>query len=557
MKCTRIFGLAVVMLLPTLAMTQTADIILINGNVITVDKRKPRAEAIAIQGDRILAVGSNEEIKRLRENRTQMIDLHGKTVIPGMVDGHLHFVGLGADRNSSLDLGAAKSEADVAAQVRRAPGRVKPGEWITGGVWHTGNWDREQWPTKESLDQAAPNNPVLLRGMHGHASWVNSKALEMAGITKNTPDPPGGKILHDNKTGEPIGILIENAQALVRSKIPESGREPLKERIKKSVQLALSYGFVGAHDMGTSLQNVEAYKELIDAGEFPFRINAIPRVWNSGAILDEILQSGPIVGYGNNRLTMRGVKLSIDGALGSRGAAMMQPYEDEPHNMGVIRVPYEQIYFILEKSMKAGFNVALHAIGDRGNQMALDAVEQVLRTVPVQDHRIRVEHAQVVRLEDLPRFAKLGILASVQWIHCTLDKPWAEKRIGSERVRGAYAWRTLLNHGTRLVGSSDEGAKTFSPFMGIFAAVTRQDENGQPHGGWYPDQKLTRYEALKSYTLDAAYASFEEDVLGSITRGKYADLVVLSKDIMTVPALEILQTKALMTIVGGKIVFER
>lgn len=557
MKCKHIFGLAAVLFLPTLALAQTADIIFINGNVITVDERKPQAEAIAIQGQRILAVGSNEEIKYLRESRTQVVDLQGKTVIPGMVDGHLHFVGLGSGRGSSLDLGAAKSEVDVARQVRRASGRVKPEEWITGGVWHTGNWDREQWPTKESLDQAAPNNPVLLRGMHGHASWVNSKALEMAGITKNTPDPPGGKILHDNKTGEPTGILIENAQALVRSKIPESGREPLKERIKKSVQLALSYGFVGAHDMGTSLQNVEAYKELIDAGEFPFRINAIPRVWNSGTILDEILQRGPIVGYGNNRLTMRGVKLSIDGALGSRGAAMMQPYEDEPYNMGVIRVPYEQIYFILEKSLQAGFNVALHAIGDRGNQMALDAVEQALRAVPVQDHRIRVEHAQVVRLEDLPRFAKLGILASVQWIHCTLDMPWAEKRIGSERVRGAYAWRTLLNHGTRLVGSSDEGAKTFSPFMGIFAAVTRQDENGRPQGGWYPDQKLTRYEALKSYTLDAAYASFEEDVLGSITPGKYADLVVLSKDIMTVPALEILQTQALMTMVGGKIVFER
>ncbi|MFQ5816395.1 MAG: amidohydrolase [Terriglobia bacterium] len=557
MKCTRILGLAVVLLLPTQALAQTADIILINGNVITVDERKPRAEAIAIQGERILAAGSNEEIKHLRESRTHVVDLQGKTVIPGMVDGHLHFVGLGSDRGASLDLSEARSEADVAAQVRRALGRVKRGEWITGGDWHTGNWDREQWPTKGSLDQAAPNNPVLLRGMHGHASWVNSKALEMAGITKNTPDPPGGKILRDDKTGEASGILIENAQALVRNKIPETSREPLKERIKKSIRLALSYGFVGAHDMGTSLQTVEAYKELIDVGEFPFRINAIPRVRNSGALLDEILKRGPLVGYGNHRLTMRGVKLSIDGALGSRGAAMMLPYEDEPHNLGVIRVPYEQLYFILEKSLKAGFNVAIHAIGDRGNQMALDAVEQALLGVPVQDHRIRVEHAQVVQLEDLPRFARLGILASVQWIHCTLDMPWAEKRIGSERIRGAYAWRTLLNHGARLVGGSDEGAKTFSPFMGIFAAVTRQDEKGWPQGGWYPDQKLTRYEALKSYTLDAAYASFEEDVLGSITPGKYADVVVLSKDIMTVPAPEILQTQVLMTMVGGKIVFER
>ena len=557
MKCTRILGLAVVLLLPAGTLAQTADIILINGNVITVDERKPRAEAVAIQGERILAVGSIEEIKRLREDRTQVVDLQGKTVIPGMVDGHLHFAGLGSGRGGSLDLGNAKSEADVASQVRRAAGRAKPGDWITGGVWHTGNWDREEWPAKESLDRAAPDNPVLLGGMHGHASWANSMAFEMAGITRNTPDPPGGKILRDEETDEPTGILIENAQALVRNKIPQTSREPLKERILKSVRLALSYGFVGAHDMGTSLQTVDAYKELIDAGNFPFRINAIPRVWNSGPLLDEILKRGPIAGYGEHRLTMRGVKLSIDGALGSRGAALMLPYQDEPDNLGVIRVPYEEIYFILEKSLGAGFNVALHAIGDRGNQMALDAVEQALGSVPVQDHRIRVEHAQVVRLEDLPRFARLGILASVQWIHCTLDMPWAEKRIGSQRIRGAYAWRTLLNHGTRLVGSSDEGARTFSPFMGIFAAVTRQDEKGWPAGGWYPGQKLTRYEALKSYTLDAAFASFEEDVLGSITPGKYADLVVLSKDIMTVPAPEILQTQALMTMVSGKIVFER
>jgi predicted amidohydrolase YtcJ len=258
----------------------------------------------------------------------------------------------------------------------------------------------------------------------------------------------------------------------------------LKERIKKSVQLALSYGFSGAHDIGTSLEAVDAYKELIDAGEFPFRINAVPRVWNAGALLDQILKRGPIIGYGQHRLTMRGVKLSIDGALGSRGSALMMPYEDEPGNIGVIRVPYDQIYFILEKSLRAKFNVALHAIGDRGNQMALDAVEQALLRVPVPDHRIRIEHAQVVRPQDLPRFAKLGLIASIQWIHCTLDLPWAEKRVGPERIRGAYAWRTLLNYGTRVVGGSDEGARTFSPLMGIHAAITRQDASGQPAGGY-------------------------------------------------------------------------
>ena len=555
MNFVRIAGLLAALLLPGAAAAQTADLILINGNIVTVDERQPSAQAVAIAGERILAVGSNEEIQRLRRGSTRVIDLAGKTVVPGLVDGHLHFVGLGSARGTSLDLNDARSEAEVAAMVRRAAARAQAGEWITGGDWHTGNWEREQWPSKASLDQAAPNHPVLLSGMHGHASWVNSRALEIADITRSTPDPPGGKILRDDK-GEPNGILIENAQALVRSRVPASSRVPLTERIRQSVQLSLSFGFTGAHDIGTSLETVDAYKQLINAGDFPFRINAVPRVWNAGPQLDEILARGVIAGYGGNRLTMRGVKLSIDGALGARGAALMAPYSDEPHNIGVIRVPYDQIYFILEKSLKAEFNAALHAIGDRGNQMALDAVEEALRSNPVRDHRIRVEHAQIVRPQDLPRFAQLGIIASVQWMHCTLDMPWAEKRVG-DRVRSGYAWRTLLNHGTRLLGGSDEGARTFSPFMGIHAAVTRQDAKGWPAGGWYPEQRLTRMEALKSYTLDAAYASFEEDVLGSITPGKYADMVVLSKDIMTIPAPEILETQAVMTIVAGKIAFER
>ncbi|MCI0488145.1 MAG: amidohydrolase [Blastocatellia bacterium] len=557
MRFKLILALVAVALIPVQALAQTADTILINGNIITVDERKPKAVAVAIEGGRILAVGSNEEINRLRNSRTRVIDLRGKTVIPGLIDGHLHFVGLGAGRGSSLELGEAKSEADVAAQVRRAVARAKPGEWITGDNWHTGNWDRETWPTKKSLDEAAPNNPVLLRGMHGHASWANSKAFEITGINRTTPDPLGGKILRDDETREATGILIENAQALVRDKITGLADAPIKEQIKKSVQLALSYGFVGAHDMGTTLEAVAAYKELIDAGEFPFRMNAIPRVVNAGALLDQILQRGVMAGYGDHRLTVRGVKVSIDGALGSRGAALMSPYEDEPHNIGVIRVPYDQLYFIVEKSLKAGFNVAIHAIGDRGNQMALDSVEEALRRVPTEGHRIRIEHAQVVRREDLSRFGELGLLASVQWMHCTLDMPWAEKRVGRERIRSSYAWRTLLNHGTRLVGGSDEGAATFSPFMGIHAAVTRQDSKGWPEGGWYSEQALTRYEALKSYTLDAAYASFEEAVMGSITPGKLADIVVISKDIMTVPAAEILQTQVVMTMVGGRVVFER
>ena len=536
---------------------QTADIVFINGNVITVDERNPRAEAVAVEGDRILAVGSNQEIEALRTAHTRVIDLEGKTLVPGLVDGHLHFAGLAADRGNALDLADAGSEAEAAELVRRLARRMEPGQWITGSGWHTGNWPGEAWPIKATLDDAAPNNPVFLGGMHSHASWANSLALEAAKLDAGKPDPPGGKLMRDDATGELTGVLIEDAQRILRSIVPAAARESLKDRIRKSVRLSLSYGFTGAHDMGTNLPTVQAYKELINESDFPFRINAIPRVLNAGEILDQILAEGPLVGYGDHRLTVRGVKVSIDGALGARGAALMKPYSDEPGNIGVIRVPYDQLYYIVERFLTAGFNVAIHAIGDRGNRLALEAVEQALSIHPVADHRIRIEHAQIVQLEDLPRFAELDVLASMQWMHATLDMPWAEARVGPERIRGGYAWRTLLNSGARLVGGSDEGARRFSPFMGIHAAVTRQNASGLPDTGWYPDQKLTRYEALKSYTLDAAYASFEEDVLGSLTPGKYADLVVLSKDIMTVPPSQILETEALLTMVGGEIVFAR
>lgn len=540
-----------------LAGAQTADVAIVNANVVTMDERNPRAEAIAIQGDRFLAVGGREAIAPLIVETTRAIDARGRTIVPGLVDGHLHFPGLGADRGNALDLSEAKSEAEAAQMVARLARRVDPGVWITGDGWHTGNWVGEPWPTRASLDAAAPNNPVFLGGMHGHASWANTRALELAGLTAATPDPSGGKLMRDAATGELTGVLIEDAQRIIRAILPPSSRESLEERIQKSVRLSLSYGFTGAHDMGTSMEAVRAYRRLIDRGEFPFRINAIPRVLDAGERLDEILGEGRIVGYGEHKLTMRGVKVSIDGALGARGAALFRAYSDNPENVGVIRVPYDQLYFIVEKSLRAGFNTAIHAIGDRGNQMALDAVEEALQVVPTRDHRIRVEHAQIVRPRDLPRFGRLGVLASVQWMHCTLDMPWAEARIGPERIEGGYAWRTLLNTGARLVGGSDEGAATFSPFMGIHAAVTRQDREGKPEGGWRAEHKLTRHEALRSYTMDAAYASFEEEVLGSIAVGKYADLVMLSKDIMTIPAEEILTTEAMMTMVGGEVAFER
>ncbi len=530
-----------------------AETLLVNGNIVTMDVERPSAESIAIAGDRIVGVGSMADLQVLLGPETRVIDLGGQTVVPGLVDGHLHFANLGSG-GQTLDLGEARSEAEAAELVRRRAARTEPGVWITGNNWHTGNWETEAWPTRRSLDEAAPDNPVVLRGMHGHASWANTPALAAAGVVASTPDPLGGKVLKDAETGYPTGVLIENAQALVRP--PASDEEPLTERVKKSVALALSYGFTGAHDMGTNLETVEAYRELIGLGEFPFRINAYPRAVNAGEEFMRIVMSEPYFDP-SFKLQMRGIKVSIDGALGSRGAAMMRPYADEPDNIGVIRVPYDQLYFIVERSLRRGWTLAIHAIGDRGNQMALDAVEQALARVPTEDHRIRIEHAQVLRPEDVPRFARLGVITSWQWMHATLDMPWAETRIGPERLETSYAWRTLMDTGARLVGGSDEGAQTFSPFMGIHAAVTRQDRDGNPQGGWYPDQRLTREEALRSYTVDPAYVAFLEDDLGSLTVGKLADLVVLSKDIMTVPDEEILSIEAVMTMVGGQVVFER
>jgi predicted amidohydrolase YtcJ len=533
-----------------------ADLILLNGNVITVDDQQPQAQAVAIEEGLILAVGGNNDIEQYRGEETIVLDLEGKTVVPGLVDAHLHFPNIGADSSQLVELDDTRSLDEALAVVQRRARDLPPGEWLTGSGWHLGNWGTNSWPTAADLDRVVPNNPVAFVGMHSHTSWLNTMALEAANITSNRPDPDDGIIQRD-ESGAPTGILIENAQWIVREVIPARQQEPLTERIKKSIALAHSYGFTGTHDIGTSLEAVDAYRQLIAAGEMPFRVNAVVRIWNTGAVLDSLLARGPVIAEGDHRLTARSIKMSIDGALGARGAAMLAPYSDEPEATGVIRVQPDTLYAILMRALPNGFTAAMHAIGDRGNRIVLDAVGRVLRENPVADHRMRVEHAQIMALEDIPRFAEFDLIASFQWIHATLDMPWAEDRVGPERILGAYAWRTFLEHGIRIVGGSDEGARTFSPFTGIHAAVTRQDRDGNPSGGWHPSQRLTRLEALKSYTLDAAYTSFEEDVLGSITPSKFADLTVLSNDIMSIPAAEILETQAVMTIVGGEIVFDR
>ena len=406
-------------------------------------------------------------------------------------------------------------------------------------------------PRAEAI--AVRDGRILFVGSTAHVSALKGPATKVVNLQERTVVPGfvDGHTHFDRLTDtEPVDLRGGEVEPAGRSTVS------LTDRIQKSVQLALSYGVTGAHDMGTSLEAIEAYKSLIAAGQFPFRINAYPRAVNSGAALDRILAAGRYEDR-DMRLQVRGVNISIDGSLGARSAALFAPYSDDPSKLGVIHLPYEELYLILEKSLKAGFTAAIDATGDRANQTALDAIEQALKRAPVKDHHIRIEHAEVLRLTDVPRFAELAVLASWQWIHCTLDMPWAEKRLGAERMTTAYAWRTLMATGARVVGGSDEGAKAFSPFMAIHAAVTRQDAKGNPRDGWYPAQRLTREEALRSYTTDPAFAAFQEVRMGILAPGKVADVAVLSRDIMTIPVDDILRTEAVLTMVGGQIVFER
>jgi predicted amidohydrolase YtcJ len=418
---------------------------------------------------------------------------------------------------------------------------------LVSGRVHTLDPDR---PRAEAV--AVRDGRILFVGSTAHVSALKGPATRVINLQDMTVVP--GFVdghLH-------LARLVETGPIDLRESEtePVETSTPLIERIEKSVQLALSYGVTGAHDVGTSLEAIDAYKSLIAAGKFPFRVNAYPRVVNSGAMLERILGAGRYQDA-NMRLQVRGISVSLDGALGARQAALLAPYSDDPSTVGAVRVPPEGLDPILEKSLKAGFTAAIHAIGDRANQMALDAVEKALRQVPAKDHRIRIEHAEVLQPADVPRFADLGVLVSWQWIHAPLDMPWAEKRLGSQRMPTAYAWRTVMSTGARVIGGSDEGAKTFSPFMAIHAAVTRQDAKGTPRDGGYPAQKLTREEALRSYTTDPAFAAFQEVRMGVIAPGKFADLAVISRDIMTIPVEDILRTEAMLTMVAGQIVFER
>lgn len=534
----------------------TSDLILTNGRIYTVDQTRPIVSALAVRGGRVVFVGSDAEARATARGGARVIDLRGNTVIPGIVDAHAHLLGLGTSLRR-VNLAGSASYEEVIERVTAWARKAKPGEWILGRGWDQTRWPTTAFPTHDALSRALPDNPVVLTRVDGHALLANAKAMELARVNAQTADPSGGRIMR-SPSGAPSGVFVDNAQDLIRRVVPSSSRDEKRKAILAAIDECNRWGLVGVHDAGADASTVAIYEELARAGSYNLRNYVM--LSDPGdvpaALRNPYLRRGPQNGLYGGHLWIRAVKLYSDGALGSRGAALLAPYADEPSNSGLLVSKPEHIRAMAEMALRRGFQVNVHAIGDRGNRIALDAFEAALRTVPTANHRFRVEHAQVISPEDIPRFARLGVIPSMQATHQTSDMRWAEARVGPQRIRGGYAWRSLLNTGVVIPSGTDFPVEEVNPLLTFHAAVTRQDAANSPPGGWYPDQKMTREEALQSMTIWPAFAGFQEAVMGSLTPGKYADFVILDRDIMRVPETEILSTRVLSTWIGGKRVYE-
>jgi hypothetical protein len=521
-----------------------ADLAVTGARIYTVNPADPTASAMAVKAGKILAVGA--DVTPFVGPATRKIDARGATILPGLIDSHGHMSSLG-ESLEVLDLRATRSEEEIADLVRKAALGRKPGEWIRGRSWDQNNWPGRQFPTEASISAAAPDNPVYLTRVDGHAGWVNRKAIEIAGLTAATPDPQGGRLLRDD-LGQPAGVLIDRAQELVTRKIPLPTPQQVRERLRSAALECARLGITTVHDAGVSASELDQYRALIQDHKLPVRVYAM--IGGEGDLWREYLKRGPEIG---DRLTVRSIKLYADGALGSRGAALKEPYSDDPDNTGLLMLHARDIERVSRDAVAHGFQVNTHAIGDRANRIVLDGYAAALGGA--NDRRFRIEHAQVVSLEDIPMFARYSIIASMQATHATSDMPWAAARLGPERVKGAYAWRRFLSLGVHLANGSDFPVEDPNPLWGFYAAVTRQDRSGNPAGGWFPDQRMTRDEALRSWTIEGAYAAFEEIIKGSLEPGKLADFVLLSDDITRIPPAEILKTHVVMTVVGGDVVY--
>ncbi len=536
----------------------TADLVLTNGHIYTVDNARPVVSALAARRGRIVFVGSDAEAKVLASSSTQVIDLHGATVVPGIIDAHAHLLGLG-DMLRRVNVAGTSSYQEVIDRTKAWAKNVALQEWILGRGWDQNRWQIKEFPTHDALSRAFPNNPVVLERIDGHALLANAKAMELAHITATTVEPSGGRIVK-LADGAPSGVFVDNAQDLVVRAIPASTRAATRKAILAAITECNRWGLTGVHDPGESAETIAIYEELARAGSYNLRnyvmLSDPGDPGSSATMRNPYIRRGPQSALYDGHLWIRAIKLYADGALGSRGAALLAPYSDDPANSGLLVSQPAHIREWSETALHLGFQVNVHAIGDRGNRIVLDAFEAALKAVPKADHRFRIEHAQVLSQADIPRFARLGVIPSMQATHQTSDMRWAEARLGPERIRGAYAWRSLLNTGVVIPNGTDFPVEEVNPLLTFHAAVTRQDPTNWPVGGWYPEQKMTRQEALQSMTIWAAYAGFQESLLGSLTAGKYADFVVLDRDIMRVPDTEILGTRVVSTWIGGKRVYE-
>jgi hypothetical protein len=556
--------IALISTLATVCGCTSADLVLHNGKVVTVDDRLGTVEAIAVRGDRILAVGTNDEVSRHVGSRTRVIDLDGRLAMPGFIDSHGHFTSIG-EAKLNLDLRSVNNWSEVVDMVRIAAASAKPGEWILGRGWHQDKWNRpppnsvEGFPTHESLSAISPNNPVCLEHASGHACFFNAHAMALAKVDQHTPDPAGGEILHNNE-GHPIGVFRETAEALVTAVHAQQMAEDAttsESRLRRAIRLAdedcLSKGVTSFQDAGSSFKTIDIIQDMVRRGEIGTRLWVMVREPNDQ--LKTHLARYLVSQDFGHRLSVRAIKRTIDGALGSRGAWLIEPYSDSPHSCGLSTTSVEDVATTAQIAREHGVQLCVHAIGDRANREVLGIFEQCFDSPDaLRSRRWRVEHAQHLHPDDIPRFARLGVIASMQAVHCTSDAPFVIDRVGYDRAHsGAYVWRTLWDLGTVISNGTDAPVEDVDPIACYYSTVSRLTSDG---AAFFPDQRLTRMEALKSYTINSAYAAFEENLKGSLKPGKLADIVVLSDDILTCPMEQIPKARVQYTIVGGEVLYE-
>ncbi len=568
MKLKQLFALAglALMLACTGSQKPAADMVFFNGTIYTVAD-PPVVEAVAVKDGRIIFAGERQALSAYISDSTRQIDLQGHTMTPGFIESHGHFMGLGMSE-LELNLLDVKSYDELVERVAQAVAKAEPGQWITGRGWHQSKWQPQPdvmvkgFQTHDKLSAVSPDNPVFLRHASGHAAFANAKAMSIAGVNPLSVEAlqqniSGGEIIRD-AMGNPTGIFTETAQGVIARHIPPPTDAQRQRAFELAVAACQRNGITSFHDAGVGRETIALYRQAQKRGQLEVRLYVM-LTGRDPALLDEWYQRGPLIDSVNHMLTVRAIKLNCDGALGSRGAWLLEPYSDRPGHYGAPTISMDFVSEVADKGLQYGFQVCSHAIGDRANREVLDRYEAAFEKHPeVTDPRYRIEHAQHLHPDDIPRFGKLGVIAAMQAIHMSSDRPWAIERLGEKRIKeGAYMWQSLLQNGAVVTNGTDVPVEPINPLASFYASVTRQTLAGTPPGGYEPEEKMTRQQALRSYTLDAAYGEFTEDYKGSIEPGKAADFTVFSKDIMTIPAEEILQTEVVMTVLDGRIVYQQ